>query len=106
MSSLRRVASGRTCLYIAHRLSTIVHCDVILVVKDGKIVEQGNHDELLRIPHGVYATLWRLQSQASSRKVEEAITAKEERAALEAEASSSSPSISPDTPEKPTTSAT
>ena len=45
--ALERVTEGRTCLMIAHRLSTVRSADLILVVRDGKIVEQGTHRELL-----------------------------------------------------------
>lgn len=45
--ALERVTEGRTCLMIAHRLSTVRNADLILVVRDGKIVEQGTHRELL-----------------------------------------------------------
>jgi ATP-binding cassette subfamily B protein len=51
---------GRTALVIAHRLSTIVSADRILVMDDGRIVEQGRHAELLR-HHGLYADLYRTQ---------------------------------------------
>lgn len=50
---------GRTSFIIAHRLSTIRDADLILVMKDGDIIEQGNHEELLR-KNGFYAELYRL----------------------------------------------
>ena len=46
-SAMESVTAGRTCLMIAHRLSTVRNADMILVVKNGKIVEQGNHTQLL-----------------------------------------------------------
>ena len=51
---------GRTSFVIAHRLSTIKDADVILVMKDGDIVEQGNHEELLA-KGGFYADLYNSQ---------------------------------------------
>ena len=45
---------GRTTFIVAHRLSTIKEADVILVMKDGKIIEQGNHEELLEKRGGYY----------------------------------------------------
>jgi ABC-type transport system involved in Fe-S cluster assembly fused permease/ATPase subunit len=47
---------------VAHRLSTVVEADVIYVLRDGKIVESGNHTELLS-KNGVYADLWQVQSE-------------------------------------------
>jgi len=55
--ALRRLLEGRTALVIAHRLSTIVHADQICVMKDGRIVEQGSHDELLT-RGGLYRDLY------------------------------------------------
>ena len=51
---------GRTSFVIAHRLSTIHNADLILVMKDGDIVEQGNHDELMKV-NGIYANLYNTQ---------------------------------------------
>jgi len=58
--ALESVTAGRTCLMIAHRLSTVRNCDIILVVKGGKIVEQGNHRELLK-KKGYYYELYTRQ---------------------------------------------
>lgn len=54
-------AQGKTMLIIAHRLSTIANADVILVLQNGKIIEQGSHKELLS-QHSVYKTMWEKQS--------------------------------------------
>ena len=51
---------GRTSFVIAHRLSRIKDADVILVMKDGDIIEQGNHEELLAM-NGFYANLYNSQ---------------------------------------------
>ena len=51
---------GRTSFIVAHRLSTIRDADVILVMKDGHIIEQGNHESLLK-QNGFYATLYNSQ---------------------------------------------
>jgi ABC-type transport system involved in Fe-S cluster assembly fused permease/ATPase subunit len=61
--ALDRVARGRTTLVIAHRLSTIVHADSILVMENGRLVEQGTHAELVA-KGGLYASLWERQRQA------------------------------------------
>lgn len=58
--ALDRLMQGKTVIVIAHRLSTIRRADVIFVVQDGRIVERGNHDELLQ-RHGLYAELHGLQ---------------------------------------------
>lgn len=59
--SFDELASGRTTVAIAHRLSTLRNMDKIVVLKDGKIVEQGTHKQLLRLG-GEYARLWKMQS--------------------------------------------
>ncbi len=56
-SAFARMTKGRTSFIVAHRLSTIKHSDVILVLKDGKIIEQGSHKELMS-RHGFYETLY------------------------------------------------
>lgn len=58
-----RLMKGRTSFIVAHRLSTIRDADVILVMKDGNIIEQGNHDELLK-RGGFYAKLYNSQFAA------------------------------------------
>ena len=52
---------GRTSFVIAHRLSTIRNADVILVMEDGRIVEQGNHEQLINLPGGRYRALCEAQ---------------------------------------------
>ena len=58
--AMDKLLKNRTSFIIAHRLSTIINADVILVMKDGKIVESGKHDELLQL-NGVYAGLYKSQ---------------------------------------------
>ena len=55
-----RMMNGRTSFIVAHRLSTIMEADVILVMKDGKIIEQGRHEELLK-KKGFYYELYNSQ---------------------------------------------
>ncbi|MCX5968141.1 MAG: ABC transporter ATP-binding protein [Cyanobacteria bacterium] len=59
--SLDQITAGRTTLVIAHRLSTVRHAHRIIVMEQGRIVETGSHDELLRRA-GAYAELWRVQA--------------------------------------------
>lgn len=56
-SAFSKMMQGRTSFIVAHRLSTIKEADVILVMKDGNIIEQGDHDELLK-QKGFYHTLY------------------------------------------------
>jgi len=58
--AMKKLMHGRTSFVIAHRLSTIRDADMIFVMKDGDIIEQGNHDELLR-QNGFYADLYNAQ---------------------------------------------
>ena len=62
--SLNELAKGRTCLMVAHRLSTIKNADEIAVISKGKIMEMGNHEELLKL-NGIYADLYKLQFKNS-----------------------------------------
>ena len=62
--AMNHLMKGRTSFVIAHRLSTIKDADVILVMKDGDIIEQGNHQELLE-KNGFYAELYHSQFRAA-----------------------------------------
>lgn len=61
--AFRRIMKGRTSFVVAHRLSTIRESDIILVMRDGNIVEQGSHEELLN-KNGFYAKLYNSQFSA------------------------------------------
>lgn len=63
--AMNNLMKGRTSFVIAHRLSTIRDADVILVMRDGDIVEQGNHEELLR-KGGFYADLYNSQFEETA----------------------------------------
>ena len=63
-NAFAKLMKGRTSFVVAHRLSTIKESDVILVMKDGDIIEQGNHEELLR-KDGFYAQLYNSQYKVS-----------------------------------------
>ena len=58
--AIQRLVSDRTTIVIAHRLSTIMHADLICVMQEGQIVEQGTHEELLK-RGGIYAHLYQIQ---------------------------------------------
>src|SRR5437764_1472134 len=68
-ASLAEVAAGHTTLAIAHRLSTVVDADQILVLEAGRIVERGNHRDLL-LRGGVYAAMWARQQEAARLELE------------------------------------
>jgi ATP-binding cassette subfamily B protein len=60
LTAIKEVAEHRTSLVIAHRLSTIVDADNIIVMRQGEIIEQGTHQELLS-KQGHYGAMWQLQ---------------------------------------------
>ncbi|KAL0914305.1 hypothetical protein M5K25_014641 [Dendrobium thyrsiflorum] len=65
-TALEQIMVNRTTVIVAHRLTTIKSADLIAVIKDGMIVEQGKHDALLNIKDGVYASLVAIHSTSSS----------------------------------------
>jgi ATP-binding cassette subfamily B protein len=70
LQTLRRISENRTTIAIAHRLSTIADADLICVIQDGKLFEQGTHGQLLR-HDGLYADMWTRQL-AEDAELEEA----------------------------------
>lgn len=64
-NNMRHIVNNRTVLIIAHRLAAVRHCNRIVGMVEGRIVEQGSHDELLKRPNGLYARLWSLQNERS-----------------------------------------
>lgn len=65
--ALAVLMKGRTCLIIAHRLSTVRNADRILLLDQGRIIEQGNHSQLIAL-NGHYARLWRAGEDSQDRK--------------------------------------
>ena len=61
-NNMREIVKGRTVVIIAHRLAAVRHCNRIIGMIDGRIVEAGSHDELLAKPDGLYKRLWALQT--------------------------------------------
>ena len=74
LDALDELMEGRTSFMIAHRLSTVRHADQILVIDDGRIVEHGTHEELLR-SGGVYRQLYEAQTRERKRRTPAAATA-------------------------------
>lgn len=56
--AMYKLMEGRTCFVIAHRLSTIQNADLILVLKEGNVIEKGTHEELMSLPGGFYRSLY------------------------------------------------
>ncbi|KAH7431384.1 hypothetical protein KP509_08G045800 [Ceratopteris richardii] len=67
LKTLKDLSSGRTCIFVAHRLSTIMHCDKILVMDNGSIIEEGTHKDLLS-RGGTYANMWSSQELKEKRE--------------------------------------
>jgi ATP-binding cassette, subfamily B, bacterial MsbA len=63
--ALERLMNGRTSFVIAHRLSTVINADWVLVLDQGRVVEQGTHSQLLQNPDGLYYRLYQMQFSTS-----------------------------------------
>jgi ATP-binding cassette, subfamily B, bacterial HlyB/CyaB len=61
-TNMREIVRGRTVIVIAHRLAAVRICDRIVTIRDGRLVEDGTHGELVQQPDGFYAKLWRMQA--------------------------------------------
>ena len=66
VQSLHEAAKDRLVIIIAHRLSTIAHADKIIFLEDGRVMEQGSHDELMANPDGHYRRFVELQTTAAA----------------------------------------
>ncbi|MEA2305397.1 MAG: hypothetical protein QOH43_2677, partial [Solirubrobacteraceae bacterium] len=73
LTALERLMEGRTTFMVAHRLSTVTASDLILVVNQGQVVEQGSHDELLALG-GLYAELHEAQTGARRARAAAAVS--------------------------------
>jgi ATP-binding cassette subfamily B protein len=71
VSALTRRPEAPTVLISSHRLSALRHCDVVLVIEDGRLIDQGTHRELVDRP-GVYRDTWLIQSQRAGSVAEAA----------------------------------
>jgi ABC-type multidrug transport system fused ATPase/permease subunit len=68
-AGLAELLEGRTAVVIAHRLSTVMNADEIVVLRDGKVVERGTHNQLRLRKNGLYAKLFKLQTEGVISKV-------------------------------------
>jgi subfamily B ATP-binding cassette protein HlyB/CyaB len=64
-ANLKEMVRNRTVIIIAHRLATVRNCDRIIGLQDGRIIEDGTHDELLALEGGLYRRLWTLQGDSA-----------------------------------------
>jgi ATP-binding cassette, subfamily B, bacterial len=75
LEALDRLMKGKTCIVIAHHLSSIRHADIVFVIKDSELVEQGTHDELMAAD-GIYSDLFKTQSSENAGELREPTVAK------------------------------
>lgn len=61
-NNMRLICQGRTVVIIAHRLAAVRHCDRIITIENGHIVEDGTHVSLIEKANGFYADLWQAQA--------------------------------------------
>ncbi|PWT92297.1 MAG: type I secretion system permease/ATPase [Proteobacteria bacterium] len=61
-SNMQQIVQGRTVIIIAHRLAALRNCNRIITINEGRIVEDGTHQQLISHPDGFYAKLWRMQA--------------------------------------------
>ncbi|KAH7432151.1 hypothetical protein KP509_07G010800 [Ceratopteris richardii] len=64
--ALERAAAGRSTMVVAHRLSTVRKADLIVVLHDGRVAEQGSHDELVAMKDGIYASFVKISSHSNN----------------------------------------
>lgn len=55
-------------MIVAHRLSTVRYCDLIYVLKNGRVEEKGSHEDLMALEHGTYRSMWQLQQVGAPRE--------------------------------------
>jgi ATP-binding cassette subfamily B protein len=65
LQGIQRRIQASTAVIIAHRVSTVMHCDYIMVLDEGKMVQWGQHEDLIK-EKGVYATLFELQNDPNA----------------------------------------